>query len=44
LRRAFFISTTDEHGPTRAFAGTPLFLNVFNSVDEFIQANNLKAT
>jgi DNA helicase HerA-like ATPase len=25
-----------------SFAGTPLFLNVFNSVDEFIHANNLK--
>ena len=27
-----------------SFAGTPLFLNVFNSVDEFMSANNLKAT
>jgi hypothetical protein len=25
-----------------SFAGTPLFFNAFNTVDEFLEANNLK--
>jgi len=25
-----------------SFAGTPLFINAFNTVEEFLEANNLK--